>query len=262
MEFVRRVDWDLAQVELPGGYRGQYLYQGESCFIIATKVPPGAGGPPRHVHPSDQSYYVLEGTIDLALGADAVQVPAGSAVFIPAGLPHQNWNRGDVDEVHLEVIAPGVVPVQPVAVASDEVEAPGLAGYVTAGGSERASRARGAAFTQDWLVDRARGSAHAGIYLAEVPAGRSGPPLHVHDFDQFYFVLEGRLSIEVGLYTYTVDPGSLVVLPAQVPHRQWNEQDVTERHLAILCPEPAAAQTLEQPWDTAVTLAVTGEAIA
>jgi 5-methyltetrahydropteroyltriglutamate--homocysteine methyltransferase len=33
-------------------------------------------------------------------------------VFIPAGLPHHNWNDGSQDEVHIEVIAPGVLPVQ------------------------------------------------------------------------------------------------------------------------------------------------------
>ena len=35
MEFIRPVDWDHAQVNLDGGYQGQYLYAGESCLIIA-----------------------------------------------------------------------------------------------------------------------------------------------------------------------------------------------------------------------------------
>jgi len=35
MEFIRPVDWDHAQMNLDGGYKGQYLYAGESCLIIA-----------------------------------------------------------------------------------------------------------------------------------------------------------------------------------------------------------------------------------
>jgi mannose-6-phosphate isomerase-like protein (cupin superfamily) len=258
MQFVRPVDWDLAQVRLPGGYRGQYLYSGESCFIIATKVPPGSAGPPRHVHPVDQTYYVVEGRIDLALGTDEVSVESGSAVFIPAGLPHQNWNRGPVDEIHVEVIAPGILPLEPVATASDQIDAPGLAGFVASGDPGKFG---GDEFVQDWLVDRSRGATHAGVYLAEVPPHKSGPPLHVHDFDQFYFVLSGQMSVEIGLSRFTVDPGNLVILPAQVPHRQWNDLDVPEQHLAILCPEPTAAHTPEHPWDTAVQLTETGEII-
>jgi mannose-6-phosphate isomerase-like protein (cupin superfamily) len=258
VEFVRPVDWDRAQIEMAGGYKGQYLYWGESCLIIATKVPPGSGGPQRHVHPSDQTYYVIEGQIDLALGAEEVRADTGSAVFIPAGLPHQNWNHGPVDEVHLEVIAPGVPPTQPVATASTAPDAPGLSGFVS---PSDPSKFGGNDFLQDWLVDRARGAAHAGIYLAEVPAHQSGPPLHVHEFDQFYFVLSGRLEVEVGLSRLTVEPNHLVVLPAQVPHRQWNERDVAERHLTILCPEPETTHTDERPWDTAVQLVETGERI-
>ena len=45
MEFVRPVDWEHPHVTLEGGYKGQYLYAGESCLIVATKVPPGVGRP-------------------------------------------------------------------------------------------------------------------------------------------------------------------------------------------------------------------------
>jgi mannose-6-phosphate isomerase-like protein (cupin superfamily) len=255
MDFVRTVDWDRAEVDLPGGYKGQYLYSGESCFIIATKVPPGSGGPSRHVHASDQSYFVLGGEISLSLGHDDLRVPTGSAVFIPAGVPHQNWNRGDVDEVHLEVIAPGISPIEPVLRATEEIGDASHRGFVAASDPTRRG---GGEFIQDWVIDRARGAERAGIYFAEVPPHKAGPPLHVHEFDQFYFVLSGVLSVEIGLSRMDVGPDNLIVLPAQVPHRQWNEQDEVEHHLTILAPEPLIPHSVEQPWDVAVALSATG----
>jgi mannose-6-phosphate isomerase-like protein (cupin superfamily) len=253
MDYVRPLDWDHTHVTLAGGFKAQILFTGESCFIIATKSPSGAGGPGRHIHPSDQTYFALEGAVDLSVGAEDVQVPAGSAAFIPAGLPHQNWNRGDVDEIHLEVIAPGVSPLQLLVQPSEALDVPGLMGFVASG--DPAKRG-GDDLTVDWLVNRAKGATNAAIYCAEVPPHKGGPPLHVHDFDQFYFILEGELNVEIGLSQYTVGSKNLVVLPARVPHRQWNEGDVPERHLTIIAPEPL---TMDEPWDTAVELAETGE---
>jgi LacI family transcriptional regulator len=257
VQFIRAVDWDRAQVSLGGGYRGQYLYAGESCLIVATKVPPGAAGPPRHKHPVDQTYFIVQGEITIELGAKTEVAATRSAVFIPAGLPHHNWNDGDADEVHIEVLAPGVLPVTELVQFGDLPDTSAQPAFV-----QEADPAllTGRDFTLDWLVNRKKGAAHAAVYLAEVPAGKSVPPLHVHEFDQFYFVLQGTLSIEVGFARYDVPPGHLVVLPAQVPHRQWNEQDETEQHLTIIVPEPAALASEGGPrWDTVVGLQLAAE---
>jgi mannose-6-phosphate isomerase-like protein (cupin superfamily) len=112
-------------------------------------------------------------------------------------------------------------------------------------------------FGQSWLMSRSLGSESAGIYLAEVPPGGEGPRLHVHDFDQFYFVLEGLLTVQISLGCYEVGPNTLIVLPAHVPHRQWNQSSTRERHLAILAPEPQAPSSLT-PWDLGVELRAAG----
>jgi mannose-6-phosphate isomerase-like protein (cupin superfamily) len=259
VEFIRAVDWDRAQVNLGHGYKGQYLYTGESCLVVATKVPPGAAGPPRHRHPVDQTYFVVQGEITVELGAKTELAKTRSAVFIPAGLPHRNWNDGSEDEVHIEVIAPGVLPVQPLVEFDDLQDTSVQPAFVQ---EADPGKLTGLDFGLDWLVNRKAGAANAAVYLAEVPAGRSGPPLHVHDFDQFYFVLQGTLSVEIGFSRFDVPAGHLVVLPAQVPHRQWNEQDQTEQHLTIIVPEPAALPSDGGPrWDTVVELQVAAEQI-
>ena len=89
MKPCRPIDWDQAHVNRPGGYKGQVLFSGESCHIIATLVPPGAEGPPTHIHASDQLYFIVEGELEVELGDEIQTMQAGEGLLIPAGLPPQ-----------------------------------------------------------------------------------------------------------------------------------------------------------------------------
>lgn len=251
MRPCRPIDWNTADFSRDGGYKGQVLYSGESCHVIASLVPPGVSGPPRHVHASDQLYFVVEGELAVTLGTEERGLRAGDGLFIPAGLPHCNRNVDDATEVHLEIIAPGVGPAEPLAHFVDHTDG-GDRPYVVASPD---GRSHDRPFTMTWLLNRAIGSEHAGIYVADMAPGASGPTTHVHDFDQFYFVLDGSLHVEVGLQHHVVEPGTLVVLPSGVPHRQWNPADVPERHLAVLVPEPEQPNSPEHRWDTVVDFA-------
>lgn len=53
------------------------------------------GGPPPHTHPWDEAFYVLEGTLDLALGDETFRLAAGSFVHIPANTVHAYTNASD-----------------------------------------------------------------------------------------------------------------------------------------------------------------------
>jgi mannose-6-phosphate isomerase-like protein (cupin superfamily) len=255
MNHIRPIDWESGTDAGIAGYRGQILYAGESCYVIATKVPPGVEGPARHTHASDQIYAVLEGTTTVELGAEERAVGPLGSVFIPAGVPHHNRNDGDVDEVHIEVIAPGGF-LQPIATPTDSTDAKGLPYRTT---EPAATNGNGGGFATTYLVNRESGSLHASVYLAELAPGASGPPLHVHDFDQLYFVIEGTLEVQIGLAEHVVGANTLVVLPAGVPHKQRNASDTAvERHLTILVPEPELPHSPEHPWDVAVALQPTG----
>ena len=59
-------------------------------------------------------------------------------------------------------------------------------------------------------------------------------------------VLDGELTVEVALEKPS--PRELVVVPAGVPHRQYNTGPVTEKHLSVLAPAPEAGK----PWDRGV----------
>ena len=43
----------------------------------------------------------------------------------------------------------------------------------------------------------------------KMPAGAPGPPLHVHDFDEAFYVLEGELTFQLGDEITTAGPGEL-----------------------------------------------------
>jgi len=253
LQYLRSIDFDSAEFGGGDGYKGKILYRGETCLLIATEVPPGALGPKNHVHPSDQLYYVVEGELTVTLGSDEHTVPAGSAVFIPAGVPHHNRNDGSVPEFHLEILAPGSVGVRPLLEPTDSTDAHGLP-YAVVAPDEASIRRFEGGMTATPLLGRVQGSNHAHIYQADLPVGAAGPGLHVHAFDQFYLVLDGRLGVQVALTEFTVGPRQIAVLPAGVPHRQWNVGEGSERHLAVLTPPPEQPSSEDAPWDIGVEL--------
>ena len=259
MRYVRPVD-RTAFADDP--YAVQDLYRGESCTILLSRVKAHESAPPQHYHLSDQIYYVLSGRMHIQLGAEIRVVEPHSVVFIPAGLPHHNWNEGDEDELHFELIVPPTPPRTPAAHPTDSTDANGLAYYTRAvdpGGfdisdslrarltPEQADEVRSKMVIQR-LVERSRGCDHCTLYAAKVFPQGGGPGMHVHEFDQFYWVLSGELHIEVGFRQQVAGPGTLVVLPAGVPHRQWNGGSATEEHLALIVPQPADGV----PWDIGV----------
>lgn len=68
----------------------------------------------------------------------------------------------------------------------------------------------------------------------ELPAGFGGPPLHVHAFDEVFFVLAGRLKMRLGDEVLELDQGASVVVPGDVPHTFAAEEAV--RFLCVMTP--------------------------
>jgi quercetin dioxygenase-like cupin family protein len=253
MQYIRPIDFDSAEIPGEKGYKGKIVYSGETCTLIATVVPPGAQGPQNHVHPVDQLYFVTDGEVTIKLGRDIHQAAAGSAVFIPAGVPHHNWNEGSETEVHLEVLAPGSAGIRPMLEFTESDDAHDLP-YAVVTPAEDQTLSLDGGMTVTPLLGPEQDSNNALIYIGGLPAGGSGPSLHIHKFDQFYLVLDGLLGVQVGLQEYTVGPQNVVVLPAGVPHRQWNVGTGAERHLTIIAPPLGVPSPEEEPWDISVEL--------
>lgn len=260
MQFVR--PFDDAQAFDTGfpGYRAQFLSTLESALLIHSVIQENGCGPSLHYHHSDQLYFLLDGAMKVQLGDEVHAIGPKTLVFIPAGLPHRNWNEGPGTERHFEMIIPTPMPGAPLALmvdSADEVPPERRAtqrAYVRTLDAGLLDEAL-TGFRLQALADPGSGSRHAVVNYAELDAGSAGPGMHVHPFDQYYLVLDGELTVEVSLETHVVGPDTLVVLPAGVPHRQYNGGTTTERHLVVISPSPRPGE----PWDRGVAFAATGE---
>jgi len=64
----------------------------------------------------------------------------------------------------------------------------------------------------------------------------SGPPLHRHDFEEMFTLLEGELEFIFRGKTQTVRAGSTVNIPANAPHAFKNKSGKTARMLCLCAP--------------------------
>jgi quercetin dioxygenase-like cupin family protein len=63
-------------------------------FVMEAIIPP-EGGPPTHIHHrEDESFYLLEGTLDITLGEKKLKATTGDFVQIPRGTVHAFHNAG------------------------------------------------------------------------------------------------------------------------------------------------------------------------
>jgi len=102
-------------------------------------------------------------------------------------------------------------------------------------------------FTQS-LLDHDSGATTCAINCIKTPAGAGSPAgLHTHAVDQAFYVLSGVMSIEIEGTEHQAGPGTLIVFPAGVPHRNWNASAEPTVHLAINTPVPDPNITFAVP---------------
>ena len=63
-----------------------------------------------------------------------------------------------------------------------------------------------------------------------------GPPLHHHDFDEAFYVIEGELTFQVRDELVRVQAGELAFAPRGVPHTFANLSDAPARQLIVCTP--------------------------
>lgn len=244
MQHVIPVDLD----SFPEGFHSEVLSLEtgvRSSMVLFSRVPPGHHGPKMHTHAVDQTYFVVKGSMKVQLGTDVYDVTPGTLVFIPAGTPHCNWNDGTEDELHLEVLSPwpGTDPAVIVRPAEPR-HVPDSEKLVRPVASENFLDIS-PGFKLHPLVQRDMGSRELRLYYAEFEPASGGPALHFHDFDQFYFILDGSLEVQIGNSRMVAGPMSLVVLPAGTVHTNFNSGPGVERHIAIITPEPAPGERFD-----------------
>ena len=89
------------------------------------------------------------------------------------------------------------------------------------------------------LFDHTSGAKTCSIFCIKTPAGGGSPAgMHVHTVDQIFYILSGTMSIEIENKKYDCSPGSLIIFPAGVAHRNWNGGIEPTVHLAFNTPLP------------------------
>ncbi len=77
---------------------------------------------------------------------------------------------------------------------------------------------------------------HVSVTEIVVPPHSAGPPLHTHDFDEAFCVLEGELIFLVDNALVTRRAGELSFAPRNVAHTLANHGDAPARYLLICTP--------------------------
>jgi mannose-6-phosphate isomerase-like protein (cupin superfamily) len=89
------------------------------------------------------------------------------------------------------------------------------------------------------LFDHTSGAKTCTINCIKTPSGGGSPAgVHVHDVDQIFYILRGTMSVEIEDKRYDCSPGSLIIFPAGVRHRNWNGGPEPTVHLAFNTPLP------------------------
>jgi quercetin dioxygenase-like cupin family protein len=79
-------------------------------------------------------------------------------------------------------------------------------------------------------------AAQVSVIESAAPPGFTGPPLHHHDFDETFYVLEGELTVQLRDEVFGVRAGQLAFAPRGVPHTFTNLGADRARYLIVCTP--------------------------
>jgi mannose-6-phosphate isomerase-like protein (cupin superfamily) len=98
------------------------------------------------------------------------------------------------------------------------------------------------------LLDHSSGARTCTVsYIKTPPRGGSPEGMHIHDVDQVFYVLSGTMSLEIAGERFEAGPGTLVIFPAGVPHRNWNGGTEPTVHLSFNAPLPDPNKPFARP---------------
>jgi mannose-6-phosphate isomerase-like protein (cupin superfamily) len=214
----------------------------------------GVNGPDAHVHARHtDAFYVLAGELELGLGRDVEGFTAapGTLAAVPPKVVHTFRNASDRPTVFLNIHAPSMGFGEMLRAARDgrnteaahfdQFEPPSdggrpLAAAVLRGAGEGDSLSIGLSSS----VFKAEGSETGGFFSlieTDLAAGFAEPVRHRHRrlVDSFY-VVEGRLSLQVDDEHFDAGPGDLAFVPPGAVHTVSNPGDDTVRVLNLIAP--------------------------
>lgn len=183
--------------------------------------------------------FLLSGKLTATENGRAIVVDAGGYLFIPRGRHVTLTGREDDPAQFLDIrawvdqsLAPDLSPSErPLSDHAGRVD-------VTLFSAHTGHVAEGRAFDTYTLIERQAGSERIKAFMSLVHPG-SGMGLHIHPFDQIYYVLTGTLSVRLGFKDARLAQGDLVNFPSGLVHSNTNDGSVPTLLLTVNIPEVA-----------------------
>lgn len=190
-----------------GTFASNLIHWGPDMYFIVSRVPAGGEGPPAHYHDVEQLFFTVSGALQTRIGRVDAALREGELAVIPRGVAHQHRNDGIAEEVHLELIIPGIIPSMPIVHFVDEDERWAGRGQIIAP-AEVASG--GTAVFKRWRVG------------VGVPHGLFPP--RPSSREAAIFIIDGGLAVEVENSARTLSKDDLLVVrPGSVIRINWVE---------------------------------------
>lgn len=88
-----------------------------------------------------------------------------------------------------------------------------------------------------FMIDGDQSGGRFSLVEHPLPPRRLGAPMHTHSReDEYSFILEGRVGVQLGDGVMEVGVGDLVFKPRGIPHTFWNAGDEDARLLELISP--------------------------
>lgn len=222
-----------------------------------------------HFHSFEESFYVLEGAIDVQIGTETHSLRSGHFGLISTGVSHSWRNPGDRLVRWLEMQAPQPRP------AGYSVDTffvgRGAHAPATSNASDNSSRLIGH-FDESSLprpggpsqmegfnpttgvaikmfVDRSFGAIHQSLFLIQYSPGAK-IDLHDHTFEESYLIVAGRVRATADGKTYDLGPGDVIWTGVGCIHSFENCGTEPVRWIETQAPLPPAKEVFrfERDW--------------
>jgi quercetin dioxygenase-like cupin family protein len=218
--------------------------------VVVNEVPARWDGPPLHRHEFDEAFYVLDGELTFQLEDELFTAGPGALAFAPGGVDHTLANLGDAPARYVLLCTPagfeGYFARLAAEAAGEEPPAWALAptpSVTTVGGQigERDDTASATPLAPapgrvNVLVRSEQSEGRLAVMDNRVGAGFPGPPLHHHDFDELFWVLEGELTFQLGDEVLTRRAGEFAFAPRGAHHTFANHSGADARTLIVCTP--------------------------
>jgi len=101
-------------------------------------------------------------------------------------------------------------------------------------------------FTRATFVDHAAGSVHMGVGVCSL-SSQGSIDAHLHSFEESFYVLEGKLTLEAGEKTHELGPGDFGLIRTGTPHAWRNSSGAAARWLEMQAPQPRTEDSAAAP---------------